>query len=353
MAEGFFGKIRNEIFNSDIGIDLGTARVLVYGKGRGLLFDEPSMVVVDKESGQVLRIGDEASKYLGRASEKIEVVRPLSEGVINRYSVTMQMVQYFIKKASGNTLVKPRVLVCVPSCATEVDQLAALQAAKQAGARHALLVEEPLAAAIGAGINISEPKGKMVIDIGGGTTDIAVISLDGIVEKESLKIAGDQFDYAIMRYVQKKYGLLISRSAAEQIKMRIGTLSQSKDSKRMEVKGRSVKTSHPESVIVSSNEILDAVNETVSAILLAVSRVLRSTPPELVSDIMLNGIVMTGGGSLLQGLDKMVERFTGIPTTVAPDAPKCVINGMGKLLDNLSDNLDGSSDLIRDEIKFV
>ena len=353
MAEGFFGKIKNEIFNSDIGIDLGTARVLVYVKGRGIVLNEPSVVVVDKETGQIVRVGEEARKIAGRTPEKLEVVRPLREGVINRYSITMQMVQYFIKKVCGNTLVKPRVLVCVPSCATEVDQLAALQAAEQAGARQSFLVEEPLAAAIGAGLNISEPKGKMVVDIGGGTTDIAVISLDGIVEKDSPKIAGDAFDEAIMRYVREKYGLLISKSAAEQVKIKIGTLSQSRDNKRMEVKGRSVNTRHPESVIISSNEILGAVNEPVTAIIGAISRVLASTPPELVSDIMVNGIVMTGGGSLLQGLDKLVERISGVPTSVAPNSMNCVILGMGKLLDNLSERIDSNSELIREKIKFV
>lgn len=353
MAEGFFGKIKNEIFNSDIGIDLGTTSVLVCAKGRGIVLHEPSVVIIEKESGQIVRFGDEARKVAGRAPEKYEVIRPLREGVINHYTITMQMVQYFVKKVCGNTLVKPRVLVCVPSCATEVDQLAALQAAEQAGARQAFLVEEPLAAAIGAGLNIYEPKGVMVVDIGGGTTDIAVISLGGIVEKFSPKIAGDTFDEAIMRYVREKYELLIGRTTAEQIKIKIGTLSQSKDNKRMEVKGRSIKTKLPQSVVISSNEILGALYQAVTAVIDAISMVLMSTPPELVSDIMSNGIVMTGGGSLLPGLDKLIERLSGIPTRVAPNAMNCVILGMSKLLETLSDNQDANSELIRENIKFV
>ena len=337
-----------------IGLDLGTSNTRMFIKGKGVVLRSPTVVAVDKNTDKVVALGKDAKRMIGKTPANISAFRPIKNGVIADFEATATMIHEILVRTEALSLFnRPVVTVSAPSKCSEVERLALENAIFEAGAKAVGIIRSPLAAAIGAGINISEPKGKMVIDIGGGTTDIAVISLDGIVEKESLKIAGDQFDYAIMRYVQKKYGLLISRSAAEQIKMRIGTLSQSKDSKRMEVKGRSVKTSHPESVIVSSNEILDAVNETVSAILLAVSRVLRSTPPELVSDIMLNGIVMTGGGSLLQGLDKMVERFTGIPTTVAPDAPKCVINGMGKLLDNLSDNLDGCSDLIRDEIKFV
>jgi len=353
MAEGFIDKIKNGIFTTDIGIDLGTASVLVYVKGRGIVLHEPSVVIVERETEQIVKVGEEARKILGRTPEKYEVVRPLREGVISRYSVTLQMVQYYIKKACGNTLVKPRVLVCIPSCATEVDELAVLDAARQAGARQPFLVEEPLAAAIGAGMNISEARGKMVVDIGGGTTDVAVISLDAIVNSESIKIAGDAFDDAIMRYVREKYELVIGYVTAEQVKMKIGTLTQSKENKRIEIKGRSIKNGLPQSVILSSNEMLGALYQPVTAIIEAISRVIMSTPPELVSDIIAGGIVMTGGGSLLHGLDKLVERITGIPTRVAPNSINCVVMGMGKLLDTLSDRQEGAINLTRERIKRV
>ncbi len=353
MAEKFFDKIKNGIFNSDIGIDLGTASVLVYVKGRGIVLHEPSVVIVEKETEQIVMVGDEARKALGRTTGNQEVVRPLRAGVISRYNVTLQMVQHYIKKACGNTLIKPRVLVCIPSCATEVEELAVVDAATQAGARTPYLVEEPLAAAIGAGLDVSEAKGKMVIDIGGGTTDIAVISLDGIVCSESIKVAGDAFDDAIMRYVREKYEVVIGYPAAEQVKIKIGTLSQSKETRRIEVRGRCIKTRLPKSVILSSNEILGALYEPVSDIIASVSRVIMLTPPELVSDVISTGIVMTGGGSLLPGLDKLIERFTGIPTRVAPNAVSCVALGMGKLLDTLSERQEGAINIARDRTKRI
>ena len=348
MAEGFLDKIKNGIFNSDIGIDLGTANVLVYVKGQGIVLREPSVVIIDKKTKQVVRVGEEARKMLGRSYEKYEVVRPLRGGVISRLNVALQMVQYYIQKACGKTLVKPRVLVCVPSCASEVDEHAFMKAVTDAGARQAFLVEEPLAAAIGAGLNVEEPKGKMVVDIGGGTTDIAVISLDTIVNYESIKIAGDSFDEAIMRYVREKYEIVIGCVTAEQIKVKIGTLSQSTENKRMSVSGRSTQTGMPTTVVLSSNEILGAIYRPVMAVIDAISLVIASTPPELVSDIIANGIVMTGGGSLLPGLDKMVERITGIPTRVAPNSLNCVIVGMGKLLDTLSDRQEGAINIAKD-----
>lgn len=353
MAEKLLDKIKNGIFNSDIGIDLGTANVLVYVKGRGIVLHEPSVVIVEKETEQIVKVGEDARKILGRTPDKYEVVRPLRGGVISRYNVTLQMVQHYIKKACGNTIVKPRVLVCIPSCATEVEELAVWDAATQAGARQPFLVEEPLAAAIGADLNVDEAKGKMVVDIGGGTTDIAVIALDGIVNSESIKIAGDAFDDAIMRYVREKYELVIGYTTAEQIKIRIGTLSQSKENKKIEIKGRCIQTRLPKTVTLTSNEMLGALYQPVTAIIDAISRVIMSTSPELVSDIISSGIVMTGGGSLLPGLDKLVERITGIPTRVAPNAVTCVALGMGKLLDTLSDRQDGSISLARERIKRV
>ena len=348
MAEGFLDKIKNGIFNSDIGIDLGTANVLVYVKGQGIVLREPSVVIVDKKTKQIVKVGEEARKMLGRSHEKYEVVRPLRGGVISRLNVALQMVQHYIQKACGKTLVKPRVLVCVPSCASEVDEHAFMKAVTDAGARQAFLVEEPLAAAIGAGLNVKEPKGKMVVDIGGGTTDIAVISMDTIVNYESIKIAGDSFDEEIMRYVREKYEIVIGCVTAEQIKVKIGTLSQSTENKRMSVSGRSIQTGMPATVVISSNEILGAIYRPVMAVIDAISLVIASTPPELVSDIIANGIVMTGGGSLLPGLDKMVERITGIPTRVAPNSLNCVVLGMGKLLDTLSERQEGAINLAKD-----
>ena len=348
MAAKFFDDIKNGIF-SDVCIDLGTVSVLVYVKGRGIVLHEPSVVIVDKETETIKYVGEDARKILGRTPEKYEVVRPLREGVISRYNVTQQMVQHYIKKACGSTWVKPKVLVCIPSCATDVDELAVLDAINQAGSRQTLLVEEPLAAAIGAGIDVSEAKGKMVVDIGGGTSDIAVIALNGIVTSESIKIAGDAFDDAIMRYVREKHELVIGYSTAEVIKVKIGTLSQSKENKKITIKGRCIKTRLPKTVTLTSNEMLGALYQPVTAIIDAISRVIMLTPPELVRDVISTGIVMTGGGSMLPGLDKLIERITGIPTKVAPNAITCVTTGMGKLLDMIAEGKDGAINLAREQ----
>lgn len=350
-----FDKIQNikeAMVNNDIGIDLGTANVLVYVKGRGIVLNEPSVAIVKRDTEEITEVGNEALKVIGRTSDKYEVVRPLREGVINRYNVTLQMVQHYIKNACTSTLVKPRVLICVPSCATELELLAVADAATNAGARRRYLVEEPIAAAIGAGLDVSEPKGKMIVDIGGGTTDIAVISLNGIVTAESIKIAGEAFDDAIMRYVREKYGVVIAYTTASKIKLKIGSLSQSRENGQITVKGRSIKTKLPETVTLTSNEMLTALYQPVTAIIEAITRVIMSAPPELVSDIMTSGIVMTGGGSLLPGLDKLVERITGIPTRVSPNALTAVVLGIGKLLDSLSEMQDGKIDLSTMSIKI-
>ena len=337
MAAKLVEKIKSGMFSNEMCIDLGTVSVLVYVKGRGIVLHEPSVVIVDKESEDIIKVGDEARKILGRTPEKYEVVKPLRNGVISRLNVTRQMVQHYIKKACGNSLVKPRVLACIPSCATDVEELAVIDAINQAGAKQTFLVEEPLAAAIGAGIDVSEAKGKMIIDIGGGTSDIAVIALNGIVTSESIKFAGDSFDADLMRYVCEKYELVIGCVTAEQVKIKIGSLLQGAECKKMQVKGRCIKTGLPKTIVLSSNEMLGAFHRTITELIGAVRRVVLLTPPELVKDIMTTGIVMTGGGSLLPGLDKLIERIIGVPTRVAPNAITCVTTGMGKLLDMIAE----------------
>lgn len=351
MAGKLIEKIGTGLLSTDIGIDLGTASVLVYIKGRGIVLQEPSVVVVDKETEQILKVGREAQKMLGRVPENLEVVRPLREGVISKYNVTLQMVQYFIGRACGNMLIKPRVMICIPSGATEVDERAVIDAATQAGARQTFLVEEPVAAAIGAGIDISAPNGKMVVDIGGGTTDIAVMSLGGVVVSESIKIAGDTFDDAIMRYVRQKHGVLIGDITAEKIKRAVGMVYESREEKTITVKGRCIKTRMPKDVTISSRVMLEALMEPLTAVLDAVCSVIARTPPELVKDILANGIVMTGGGSMLGGLDRLVEKTTGIPTRVAKNPLSCVALGTGALLDDLSSREEGTLNLARERKK--
>jgi rod shape-determining protein MreB len=307
--------------------------------------------VVDKETEQIIKVGREAQKMKGRVPDNIEVVRPLREGVISKYNVTLQMVQYFINRACGNMLIKPRVMICIPSGATEVDERAVIDAATQAGARQTFLVEEPVAAAIGAGLDISAPNGKMVVDIGGGTTDIAVMSLNGVVVSESIKIVGDSFDDAIMRYVRQKHGVLIGDNTARNIKRAVGTVYESKEEKTVEVKGRCIKTRMPEKVVISSRVMLEVLVEPLTAVLDAICSVIARTPPELVKDIMENGIVMTGGGSLLDGIDKLVEKTTGISTRVAKNPLSCVALGTGALLDNLSSLQEGALNLARERQK--
>ena len=351
MAGKILERIGTGLMSTDIGIDLGTASVLVYIKGRGIVLQEPSVVVVDKETEQIKKVGKEAQKMLGRVPDSLEVVRPLREGVISKYNVTLQMVQYFISRACGNMLIKPRVMICIPSGATEVDERAVIDAATQAGARQTFLVEEPVAAAIGAGLDISAPNGKMVVDIGGGTTDIAVMSLGGVVVSESIKIAGDTFDDAIMRYVRHKYGVLIGDATAEKIKRAIGMVYESREEKTITVKGRSIKTRMPENVTLSSREMLEALMEPLTAVLDAICSVIARTPPELVKDILANGIVMTGGGSMLGGLDRLVEKTTGLPTRVAKNPLSCVALGTGALLDDLSSREEGTLNLARERRK--
>lgn len=331
----------------DIGIDLGTASVLVYVKGKGVVLNEPSVVAIDKNTGKLLKVGAEAQAMLGRTPGNIVAIRPLREGVISDYDMTERMLKEFIKKVTTFSLFKPRLLICVPSGITEVEERAVVDAGIQAGARRAYLIEEPVAAAIGAGIDITKPDGHMVVDIGGGTADIAVISLGGVVESASIKIAGDKFDEAVVKYIRRKHNVLIGDRTAEELKMKIGCVFPRPEEVTMEIKGRCLMTGLPRVFSVSSSEMIEAFEEVSSRILEAIHGVLERTPPELVADISTNGIVMTGGGSLLWGFDKLIESHTGIETHVAEDAISCVAEGTGKSLDSLDQMQDGTMNLSR------
>jgi rod shape-determining protein MreB len=333
--------------SKDIGIDLGTATVLVYVKGKGIVLKEPSVVAIDKNTDRILKVGREAQQMLGRTPGNITAIRPLRDGVISQYEVTLRMIQYFIKKACGSVLFKPRVIICVPSGITEVEERAVVDAATQAGARRTYLIEEPVAAAIGAGIDISMPNGNMVVDIGGGTTDIAVISLGGVVVSESIKTAGDEFDEAIIRYVRRKYNVLIGERTAEEIKIRVGSAWPREEVRYIDVKGRCLVQGLPRVVRITSAEMMEALEEPITAIIEAVCSVVERTPPELVGDILNNGIVMTGGGSLLYGLDRLIEHVTGIHTRVADKAVSCVAIGTGRSLDHISVIPEGAINISR------
>lgn len=333
---------------ADIGIDLGTASVLVYIRGKGIIMQEPSVVAIDKNTNKILEVGEEARKMLGRTPGNIVAIRPLRDGVISDFDITEKMLKYFIKKATGASLLKPRVIVCVPSGVTEVEKRAVLEASNNAGAKKTYLIEEPVAAAIGAGLDISKPTGNMIIDVGGGTTDIAVISLGGIVVSKSIKIAGDKCDEAIVRYVRKKYNVMIGSRSAEDLKISIGTAFPVEEEKFMEVRGRNLVTGLPKNIMISSTDMLEALEETVTAIADAVHSVFEKTPPELASDISEKGIVMTGGGALIGGLDKLIAKRTGVSTNIAEEAISCVAKGTGKALEHL-DTL--SDTLLTDDIK--
>ena len=334
-------------FRKDIGIDLGTATVLVYVNGKGIVLTEPSVVALEAESGKILKVGREAQMMLGRTPENILAVRPLRDGVISQYDVTLKMLQHFIHAACGSLIAPRRVVICIPSGITEVEERAVVDAAKQVGARSAYLIEEPVAAAIGAGIDISAPNGNMVVDIGGGTTDIAVISLGGVVVSESIKIAGDKFDEAIMRYVRRKYNVLIGERTAESIKIRIGAVYRHDVPKTMEVKGRCLSQGLPKVITLSSFEMLEAMFEPISAIIESICLVIERTPPELVGDILHNGIVMTGGGSLLYGFDRLLTEMTGIRARVAKNPVQCVAIGTGRSLEHVDVLSEGAVNLAR------
>lgn len=321
----------------DIGIDLGTASVLVYVKGKGVVLKEPSVVAFDRDTEVIRAIGEEARMMLGRTPGNIVAVRPLRQGVISDYTVTEKMIKYFVQKAMGKRLFKkPRISVCVPSGVTEVEKKAVEEATFAAGAREVHLIEEPVAAAIGAGIDISKPCGNMIVDIGGGTSDIAVISLGGSVVHTSIKIAGDDFDEAIVRYMRKKHNLLIGEMTAEDIKIKIGTTYPQPEEAAMEVRGRNLVTGLPRTVTVTSAETEEALRDTTSQIVDAVMNVLEQTPPELSADILDRGIVLTGGGAMLRGLEELIIERTGINTMTAEEPMKAVAVGTGQFVEFMS-----------------
>lgn len=321
----------------DIGIDLGTASILVYVKGKGVVLKEPSVVAFDRDTNRIKAIGEEARLMLGRTPGNIVAVRPLRQGVISDYTVTEKMLKYFIQKAVGKQRFrKPLISICVPSQVTEVERKAVEDAAFQAGARDVKIIEEPIAAAIGAGIDIARPCGNMIVDIGGGTSDIAVISLGGTVVSASIKIAGDDFDDAIVRYMRKKHNLLIGERTAEDIKIRIGSAYPRPESVTVDVRGRNLVTGLPKTITVTSEETEEALKDTTSQIVEAVHSVLEKTPPELAADIADRGIVLTGGGSLLYGLEELIESKTGIATMTAEDPMTAVAIGTGRYVEFLS-----------------
>ena len=326
---------------TDIGIDLGTASILVYIRGKGVVLKEPSVVAFDRDTNKIKAIGEDARLMLGRTPGNIVAVRPLRQGVISDYTVTEKMMKYFIQKALGKrTFRKPRIAVCVPSGVTEVEKKAVEDATYQAGAREVSIIEEPIAAAIGAGIDISKPGGNMIVDIGGGTSDIAVISLGGTVVSASIKIAGDDFDEAIVRFMRKKHNLLIGERTAEDIKIKVGSCYPRSEVDSIDVRGRNLVTGLPKTVTVTSEETEEALKETTSQIVEAVHSVLERTPPELTADIAERGIVLTGGGALLRGLEELLESKTGINTMTAEDPMKCVAIGTGKFVEFLSGHKD-------------
>ena len=322
---------------TDVGIDLGTASILVYIKGKGIVLKEPSVVAFDRDTNKIKAIGEEARLMLGRTPGNIVAVRPLRQGVISDYTVTEKMLKFFIQKAIGKkTFRKPKIAVCVPSGVTEVEKKAVEDATYQAGAREVFIIEEPIAAAIGAGIDISRPCGNMIVDIGGGTTDIAVISLGGTVVSTSIKIAGDDFDEAIVRYMRKKHNLLIGERTAEDIKIKVGSCYPRAQADSIDVRGRNLVTGLPKTVTVTSEETEEALKEATAQIVEAVHSVLERTPPELTADIADRGIVLTGGGALLRGLEELLESKTGINMMTAEEPMQCVAIGTGKFVEFLS-----------------
>lgn len=327
------------LYQEDIGIDLGTATVLLFRKGQGIVLNEPSVVAIDRNTDKIIAVGEEARSMLGRTPGHIVATRPLRNGVIADYDTTERMLTYFINKAIGKKfLVKPRVVVCIPIGSTDVEERAVRQAALNSGAREAYIIEEPLAAALGAGINIGSPTGNMVVDIGGGTCDVAVLSLGGVVCNTMLRVGGDHFDEAIIRYIRKEHNLMIGERSAEEIKIKIGTalVTDENRGQTIGVRGRDLITGLPKTIDISSEESWLAIQEPVFAIIEGIRKVLEITPPELSADIVNNGIVMTGGGSLLDGLDRLISRMTNLPVHIADDPIACVARGTGKVLNEMT-----------------
>lgn len=323
--------------SADLGIDLGTATVLVYVKGKGVILKEPSIVAINKVNNKILAVGEEARKMIGRTPGNIIAVRPLKDGVISDYDITEKMLKEFIKKAcGGKKIIAPKVMVCIPSQATEVEKRAVIDATKNSGAKEVYLIEEPLSAAIGAGIDITKPDGNMIVDIGGGTTDIAVISLGGVVIRKSIKSAGDRFDEAIVKYVRLKHRIMIGEKTAEDLKINIGCAYKDARDCSYVMKGRNLVTGLPDQVEITSEEIREALEEPVGLIVDGVKSILEKTPPELAADIIEKGIIMTGGGSLLYGLDKLIEVSTGLNVKIAENSVEAVVEGTGEVLNYIN-----------------
>jgi rod shape-determining protein MreB len=339
-----FKRLRG-IFSNDLSIDLGTANTLIFVRGQGIVLNEPSVVAVRMERGpggpqEVAAVGAEAKQMLGRTPGNIRTTRPLKDGVIADFNMTEQMLQHFIKKVHSSRFLRPspRVLVCVPCSSTQVERRAIKESAEGAGAREVFLIEEPMAAAIGAGIPIHEARGSMVLDIGGGTTEVAVLSLNGIVYSNSVRVGGDHFDEAITNYVRRSYGTLIGESTAERIKMEIGCAHQQDDLKEIQVSGRNLAEGVPKMITLNNNEVLEALNEALSSIVGSVKTALEQTPPELCADVAETGIVLTGGGALLRGIDKLLMEETGLPVIIADDPLTCVARGGGRALELMDEN---------------
>ena len=323
--------------SADLGIDLGTATVLVYVKGKGVILKEPSVVAINKVNNKILAVGEEARKMIGRTPGNIIAVRPLKDGVISDYDITEKMLKEFIKKAcGGKKIIAPKVMVCIPSQATEVEKRAVIDATKNSGAKEVYLIEEPLSAAIGAGIDITKPDGNMIVDIGGGTTDIAVISLGGVVIRKSIKSAGDRFDEAIVKYVRLKHRIMIGEKTAEDLKINIGCAYKDARDCSYVMKGRNLVTGLPDQVEITSEEIREALEEPVGLIVDGVKSILEKSPPELAADIIEKGIIMTGGGSLLYGLDKLIEVSTGLNVKIAENSVEAVVEGTGEVLNYIN-----------------
>ena len=350
-----FKNLRNINFNfftSDLGVDLGTANVLIYVEGQGVVIREPSVVAVDKNTGKILQVGAEARNMLGRTPGNVVAMRPLKDGVISDHEMTVQMLQHLFRKAVKSSIFnpKPRVVICVPSGVTEVEERTVINAAIEAGARRVYLIEEPLAAALGANLPIEEANGHMVVDVGGGTTDIAVLSLNGVANSSSVEAAGDAFDEAIARHVRRKYGVVIGQVTAEEIKMRIGCVSPRPEDISMMVKGRDAKTGLPRQIEVFSSEVYEVLRRPARMITDEVLHVLEETSPELVGDIAVNGITLTGGGSQIWGMDKLISERTAIPCSLADDPDSCVVYGCGKSLGWINTMTEGPINLARKRI---
>ncbi len=325
------------MFTKNIGIDLGTANTLVFMRGKGIIMREPSVVAVDTKTSTVRCVGQEAKQVIGRTPGSIVAVRPLKDGVIADYDITIGMLKEFIQRVAGKPLFfRPRIVICIPSGVTEVERRAVGNAARSAGAGEVMIMEEPMAAAIGAGLPIEEPTGNMVVDIGGGTTEVAVISLGGIVAARSIRVGGDEFDQSIIAYIKRKYNLLIGERTAEQVKVEIGSAYPTEEEGTMEIKGRNLVDGLPKNITVSSDEIREALSESVASVIDAIKETLERTPPELSADIIDRGIMLTGGGALLRGLDRLINKETGIDVHIAESPLDCVAIGAGSVLDNIA-----------------